>query len=36
MSNSPRGKRKLKAEKTVKKREAVPLGNGAIFLPDRK
>ena len=36
MSNSPRGQRRQKAEKQAKKREAVPLGSGAIFLPDRK
>ena len=35
-SNSPRGPRRQKPEKQAKKREAVPLGNGAIFLPDRK
>lgn len=34
MSNSPR--RRSKTDKPAKKREVVPMGSGAIFLPDRK
>ena len=36
ISNSPRGQRNLKPEKSAKKRETVPLGNGAILFPERK
>ena len=36
MSNSPRGKHKSRIEKSIRKREAVQLGNGAISFPDKK